>query len=259
MSYHTDPQERDYAVVRAQLFEHSHVGISELGELMSLAEKIHGEANELGLYGVPLRRLLQDDYRLEPRTIVEMIPDHIARPLMKHLHERLPGVENAVDLFAGSGNMLYWGDQFWDSAFGAEASPEVFTSTIENLSRRGFSSQRLISDSWESALSAHPSSTLFIIDPPWGSAFDSGLLDLTQTSPGVPQIVDFLREVTSPGANCWAVLKTSPRLTPRSGFFLDEEAAVHLLPALGGVQGVEGPTFWLLRIDERKRDCDDRA
>jgi predicted RNA methylase len=114
-----------------------------------------------------------------------------------------PGVSGSVvvDPFAGSANTLYWIARRVGArrALAFELDPRVCESTVRNLAivnlglalahvdyEAGLSRLRLASDEL----------LIVFVAPPWGDALSptSGL-DLAQTAPPVPHIVDFVARV----------------------------------------------------------------
>jgi hypothetical protein len=101
-----------------------------------------------------------------------------------------------IDLFAGSGNTLYWLLRHLPDVQGVgfESDAEVFRVTRQNIAALALPIDILNTDYLNGLDSVSPNELLItFIAPPWGDALDrtSGL-DLRRTTPPITEVVDFL-------------------------------------------------------------------
>src|SRR5262249_23347144 len=139
--------------------------------------------------------------RLLGRTAVECTPDHVASAFARDISE-VVGYSTAgtivVDPFAGSANTLYWMLRSLPGALGigCDLDPGVSELTQRNLSILGLPIEVAYND-YTRALRElkvpDDGHIVAFIAPPWGEAFSpSDGLDLRETTPPIPEIVDAL-------------------------------------------------------------------
>ena len=177
--------------------------VLELWEVQRYGSDSFGDADYVSVYGLRPADWYGRGVRLLGRTAVECTRDALADAIGKDVARvaaSVPAVARAlvVDLFAGSGNTLYWLLRHLPGARGVgfESDAGVFRLTRKNLAALTLPIDILNTGylSGLTGLSVAPDELLIaFIAPPWGDALDrtSGL-DLRRTTPPITEIVDFL-------------------------------------------------------------------
>jgi hypothetical protein len=177
--------------------------VLELWEVQHYGSDSFGDADYVSVYGLRPVDWYGRGVRLLGRTAVECTRDALADAIgldVARVAANVPAVARAlvVDLFAGSGNTLYWLLRHLPGARGVgfESDAGVFRLTRNNLAALTLPIDILNTGylSGLTGLSVVPDELLIaFIAPPWGDALDrtSGL-DLRRTMPPITEIVDFL-------------------------------------------------------------------
>ncbi|WP_171164259.1 hypothetical protein [Streptomyces sp. I05A-00742] len=188
-------------------------------QLCEAGRLVHGRPEGLSLYGIPATEMQSEGIRLLGRTAVECCADaHAAEvaDVLAALHAfSPPGGEDPllVDLFCGSGNFSHHlGVRLGITVDAAELDPAVHAATSHNLGRVG-ADVRLHLGDYRDLLGRLPARSMrdtYFIDPPWPASTPAGL-DLTRTSPPVPDILDDIRR-SRDGLPCLIAIKASDRI-----------------------------------------------
>ncbi len=175
-----------------------------LAEVQRYGRENFGDPDYVSLYGLRPSDWYERGIRIAGRTAVEctrdLLADLIGRDVAAVAAGAAGGVQLIADLFAGSGNTLYWIKRHVGAsrAVGFERDDTVFALTADNLSLVGAGIE-LIHDSYDTGLRALrvPGAGLLVVfvAPPWGQALspESGL-DLRGTTPPVAAIIAHLRQ-----------------------------------------------------------------
>ncbi len=177
--------------------------VLELWEVQRYGTDSYGDADYVSIYGMRPADWDAKGVRLLGRTAIECTRDALGDAISRDvaaLTARAPHPAGAlvVDLFAGSGNTLYWLLRRLPGArgLGFEVDAEVFRLTQQNLAALELPLDILNAD--YRAGMTHVSMTadqllIAFIAPPWGNALNktSGL-DLRRTMPPISEIVTFL-------------------------------------------------------------------
>jgi 16S rRNA G966 N2-methylase RsmD len=177
--------------------------VLELWEVERYGIDGYGDANYVSIYGMRPAEWHAKGIQLMGRTAVECTRDALADAIgsdVANVVGMKPPISPAlvVDLFAGSGNTLYWLTRHLSGAngLGFELDAGVFRLTHENLAIVGLPIQILNVD-YRSGL-RHVSATadqllIAFIAPPWGDALQKNTgLDLRRTDPPIINIVTLL-------------------------------------------------------------------
>jgi hypothetical protein len=177
--------------------------VLELWEVERYGADSYGDADYVSIYGMRPADWHAKGVRLLGRTAVECTRDGLADAIGKDVAavvlQSSPVAEPlVVDLFAGSGNTLYWLLRHLRAArgLGFELDTKVFRLTQHNLEALTLPIDILNTD-YRSGLPGVcvTASQLVVafVAPPWGDALNrvSGL-DLRHTTPPVAEIVDCL-------------------------------------------------------------------
>ena len=172
-----------------------------LWEIQKYGLDSFGDPDYVSIYGLKPADWYTRGVRILGRTAVECTRDRLAdligRDVAAAAHTA-PDVSGSVvvDLFAGSGNTLYWIKQHVSARMGLgfELDDAVFALTRKNLSILSLGIE-LVHESFDSGLMALtvPDDELVIVfvAPPWGQALDETTgLDLRQTLPPVVDVID---------------------------------------------------------------------
>jgi 16S rRNA G966 N2-methylase RsmD len=155
----------------------------------------------VSLYGLTPREWYARGVRILGRTAVECTRDRLADLIGRDVAAVARAVPVAtrpsvIDLFAGSGNTLYWITRHAGArrGVGFERDEAVFGLSRANLSIAGLGLD-LIHDSYDRGLTAfgEPGEDLLIVfvAPPWGHALgEAAGLDLRRTEPPVAEVID---------------------------------------------------------------------
>ena len=171
-----------------------------LPEVQQYGRDNFGDPDFLSLYGRKPQEWYARGVRILGRTAVECTRDRLAG-LIGHdiaaVARTAPAATSAVvDLFAGSGNTLYWIKRHAGArrGIGFEIDDAVFELTRRNLGVMGLDIE-LIHDSYQHGLPAlgelDESLLIVFVAPPWGDALRGGsVLDLRRTQPPVAEVID---------------------------------------------------------------------
>jgi len=176
--------------------------ILELWEVERYGTESYGDSDYVSIYGLPPRDWYAKGIRLLGRTAVECTRDRLADAIGRDvaaIAKPHPGSSLVIDLFAGSGNTLYWMLRHLPEArgLGCELDATVFQLTARNLAVLKLPVTILNSD-YRTMLSqvvvTDEALIVAFIAPPWGEALSkhSGL-DLRRTHPPITEIIDILR------------------------------------------------------------------
>jgi hypothetical protein len=177
--------------------------VLELWEVERYGSDSYGDTDYVSIYGMRPADWHAKGARLLGRTAVECTRDNLADAIAKDVAaiaaRRPPKTRTfVVDLFAGSGNTLYWLLRRLPGAraVGFESDPGVFGLTRQNISALALPIDIRNTDylSGFAGLSVMPDDLLIaFIAPPWGNALDrTNGLDLRHTAPPITDIVDCL-------------------------------------------------------------------
>jgi hypothetical protein len=177
--------------------------VLELWEVQRYGVDSYDDPDYVSVYGMRPAEGHEKGIRLLGRTAVECTRDSLGDAIGKDVAavaEMAPQLAPTlvVDLFAGSGNTLYWLGRHLPDArvLGFELDAGVFELTRQNLAALALPVEILNKDyrsgARELCLTAGQLLIAFVA-PPWGEALDrtSGL-DLRRTTPPVNEIVNFL-------------------------------------------------------------------
>jgi hypothetical protein len=190
--------------------------ILELWEVERYGVDSYCDADYVSLYGLCPAEWYAKGVRLLGRTAVECTRDALASAIGRDVAGVAamapPGGASPLicDLFAGSGNTLYWLLRHIPGAegFGCEMDARVFELTRQNLATLGLPI-RIVNADYRSGLiglSAANRPLIAFIAPPWGKALDEARgLDLRRTSPPIIEIVDLLVDAFPAGSLLCAV------------------------------------------------------
>ncbi|MFF4590708.1 RsmD family RNA methyltransferase [Streptomyces sp. NPDC001388] len=188
-------------------------------QLCEAGRLIYGRPEGLSLYGVPAPEMESAGIRLLGRTTIECCVDEYATAVADVIaayHATLSGDHKPLlmDLFCGSGNFSHpLATRLGTTAYAAELDPEVHAATAHNLKQVGAPTELFLGD-YRDLLGKHPARghrDTFFVEPPWGPAFTPEGLDLTRTSPPVPEILDDISRARD-GIPCLVVIKTNDQI-----------------------------------------------
>ena len=176
--------------------------ILELWEVERYGVDSYRDPDYVSLYGLRPAEWYPMGIRLLGRTAVECTRDALGSAIGHDVAAVAamapPGADPLIlDLFAGSGNTLYWLLRHIPGAegFGCEMDARVFELTRQNLAALGLRI-RIVNADYRSGLiglSAANRLLIAFIAPPWGKALDEARgLDLRRTAPPIVEIVDVL-------------------------------------------------------------------
>jgi hypothetical protein len=177
--------------------------VLDVSEVQRYGIESYGNADYVSIYGMRPSEWHSKGVRLLGRTAVECTRDDLGDAIASDVasvaasapHTCAPLV---VDLFAGSGNTLYWLLRHLPGTrgLGFELDEGVFGLTRRNLALLALDIDILNTDyvSGLTSIGAQDDQLLVIfIAPPWGSALDKELgLDLRRTEPPIGEIVELL-------------------------------------------------------------------
>ena len=197
--------------------------VLDLPEIQRFGIDSYGDAAYVSIYGLQPAQWYTRGIRLLGRTAVECTRDALASAIGQDVAALVGDSPQAhvVDLFAGSGNTLYWLLRHLPGAHGLgfELDSGVFELTRRNLAIMGLPIEVLNIDyvAGLSRINAAPGSLLVVfVAPPWGKALDPvNGLDLRRTEPSVTAIVDQLQRAF---AHCRLVcaIQTHESIQPES-------------------------------------------
>jgi 16S rRNA G966 N2-methylase RsmD len=175
----------------------------ELWEVQRYGTDSYGDADYVSIYGMPPADWHAKGVRLLGRTAVECTRDKLGDLIGKDIATfagTAPTTAGALvlDLFAGSGNTLFWMQRHQPGArgLGFERDPAVFRHTRRNLAALALPVEIANTDYLAGLADVRVSRDQLLIAfiaPPWGDALSgtSGL-DLRRTTPPVTDVVDVL-------------------------------------------------------------------
>lgn len=199
--------------------------VLELWEVERYGTDSYGDSDYVSIYGLPPREWYLKGIRLLGRTAVECTRDELAdaigRDIAAVAAKPRPVPSLVIDLFAGSGNTLYWILQHLSEArgVGCELDATVFQVTARNLEALSLPVTVVNSD-YVNVLAREATSAedliVVFIAPPWGEALskDSGL-DLRRTQPPITDIVDILQR-TFGGKQLLCAIQVYEVIDPKS-------------------------------------------
>jgi 16S rRNA G966 N2-methylase RsmD len=176
--------------------------VLELWEVERYGADCYGDADYVSVYGMRPAEWHAKGARLLGRTAVECTRDGLGDAIGKDVAAVASQASQTaeplvVDLFAGSGNTLYWllRNLGTTRGLGFELDATVFRHTQHNLEALGLPIE-IVNTDYRSGLSAVlvvNQLLITFIAPPWGHALNriSGL-DLRHTTPPITEIVEFL-------------------------------------------------------------------
>jgi 16S rRNA G966 N2-methylase RsmD len=181
--------------------QHYHDEVT-LSDIYFMGERLYRDRHACAIYGHAPDEAYQKGIRLTGHTLIEYCIDGpaqvIAWEVQSYLQRRgLHESVAVVDLFAGSGNLLYHVAHTLcaKQACGVEADPVVAALTARNFA--------LIESPWQvthgtwhdfdpAVLDKRIQTVVILIDPPWGRGHTSAGLDLRATEPPVPEVLTTL-------------------------------------------------------------------
>ena len=174
--------------------------ILTLDEVRLYGQDSFGDPDYVCVYGLRPDEWYARGVRLMGRTAVECTRDPLARRMARDIAAVADtagaAARLALDLFAGSGNTLYWITRETGArrGIGFELDPGVFRLARGNLAGLGLDAE-LRPQGYAGGLAAlgPPGEDLVIVfvAPPWGDALREGAgLDLGRTQPPVAEAVD---------------------------------------------------------------------
>lgn len=197
--------------------------------LRTAGNLIYGDESLFSLYGISASELAARNFTVLGRTLIESCIDAYANALSLKIREILsadhkwPDANHQgviYDLFCGSGNISYHIGRLLDRpVFASDTDRSVYNATQHNLSLLQETSKPGLHFRFNLSLidyrrllvtqpTAHHPTDIYIIEPPWGSAFTADGLDLTMTCPPVQDIVADIRSCRA-GVPCYIALKTT--------------------------------------------------
>jgi hypothetical protein len=188
---------------RLLLFGAKRNALLQLWEVQQYGTDSYGDGDYVSIYGMRPADWHAKGVRLLGRTTVEctrdVLGDAIGRDVAATAAAAPHSLEAVViDLFAGSGNTLYWLLRHLPGrrGLGFELDTEVFRLTRRNLEALSLPIDILNID-YRSGLTeasvAADRLLIIFVAPPWGDALDASAgLDLRRTKPPTTEIVDFL-------------------------------------------------------------------
>ena len=159
-----------------------------------------GDPDFLSIYGCRPHEWYARGVRILGRTAVECTRDRLAGLIGRDIAEvaaTAPAATSAVvDLFAGSGNTLYWIKRHAGArrGIGFELDDTVFGLTRKNLGIMALDIE-LVHDSYEHGLPTlgelDDRLLIVFVAPPWGDALSGGsVLDLRRTQPPIAEVIN---------------------------------------------------------------------
>lgn len=175
----------------------------QLWEIQRYGTDSFGDADYVSVYGMPPADWYAAGIRLLGRTAVECTRDELAQAIASDIAGILatapsPSEPLAIDLFAGSGNTLYWILRELPTArgIGFERDAGVFFLTRRNLAVLSVRIDCLNTDylaGLRSVTTPDDQMLVTFLAPPWGDALDPVAgLDLRRTTPPIAEVMDAL-------------------------------------------------------------------
>jgi 16S rRNA G966 N2-methylase RsmD len=177
--------------------------VLELAEVQRYGVDSYDDADYVSIYGMRPADWYANGVRLMGRTAVECTRDDLADAIGKDVAAvvaKAPRIAApvVVDLFAGSGNTLYWLIRHLSAArgWGFELDAGVFRLTKQNVDALALPIEILNTDYRSGVRDLSVAMDLLMvafIAPPWGDALDKQTgLDLRCTNPPIVEIVNHL-------------------------------------------------------------------
>ena len=176
--------------------------VLELAEVRGYGSDSYGDPDYVRIYGLQPADWHARGMRLLGRTAVECTRDELADQIGKDVHAVAAKARRAdrtlvIDLFAGSGNTLYWLLHHLPGArgLGFELDQGVFELTRKNLEILALPIDIRNIDylSGIAGVAADKDQLLIaFVAPPWGDALKPTGLDLRRTDPPVSEIIERL-------------------------------------------------------------------
>ncbi len=180
--------------------------VLDLWEVERYGSDAFGDPDRVALYGLRPAEWHARGVRVRARTAVECTRDALADLIARDVAATAAAAPDSgclvVDPFAGSANTLHWIARHAAPrrTVGFELDPGVFELTSGNLAVLDLDNtlelERLDHETGLKALRVHEDELLVVfLAPPWGDALDElEGLDLTRTTPPVPDVVDLVAE-----------------------------------------------------------------
>ncbi|GAA2969743.1 RsmD family RNA methyltransferase [Streptomyces enissocaesilis] len=222
-----DADHSGYFALRDQLLGPLRTTVLTSDQLCEAGRLIYGDPYGLSLLGVPAPEMTANGITLLGRTAIECSVDSCVIPVVDTLAALQavtapegPDTANPliVDLFCGSGNFgHHLGQRLSRPVHASEFDSTVYNITRKNLDRVKSEVQLHLLDYRDllDRLPARSTHDTYVVEPPWGPAFTAHGLDLTRTSPPVPEILDDIRRSRN-GLLCHIVIKTSDQIAHNS-------------------------------------------
>ncbi|MDN3261945.1 RsmD family RNA methyltransferase [Streptomyces sp. CSDS2] len=220
---HASDSHAAYFAFRALLLGELRTTVLTGEQLCEAGRLIYGRPEGLSLYGIPATGMEAAGIRLLGRTTIECCVDEYAAAVaeaLTALHATVAdgggdtGEPLVLDLFCGSGNFSHHlATRLGVTVHAAELDPAVHDATAHNLTRVDTRTRLYLSD-YRDLLGKHPARgprDTYFVEPPWGPAFTPAGLDLTRTSPPVPEILDDIRHARA-GMPCLVAIKTNDHI-----------------------------------------------
>lgn len=190
-------------------------------ELCQTGRIVYGTPDRFSLYGIPAPGMEAAGLRVLGRTAIECVIDAYAIKVaaaIAQLRDTQDSATVIIDLFCGSGN---FGFQLQRGlrcrTYASELDVNVYEATRNNFDRVAAQIDLQLSD-YRALLYQVPGGRpddIYIVEPPWGPALSEDGLDLGQTSPPVPEIIDDICR-SRQGRSCLIVIKTNDRIANNS-------------------------------------------
>jgi len=185
---------------RSLLLGEKRYDVLTLPEVQQYGRDNFSDPDFLSLYGCGPHEWYARGARILGRTAIECTRDRLAgligRDIAAVARITPAATPAVVDLFAGSGNTLYWIKRHAGAGrgIGFEIDDTVFELTRNNLSVMGLDIE-LIHDGYQHGLPTlgelDESLLIVFVAPPWGDALRGGsVLDLRGTQPPVAEVID---------------------------------------------------------------------
>ncbi|MEW1868595.1 class I SAM-dependent methyltransferase [Streptomyces caelestis] len=215
-----EPAHADYLALRNRLLGPLRDRFLTTDQLCEAGRIMCGRPESLSLYGIPAPEMDARGIRILGRTAVECTKDPhpvAVAGVITDIEATAPAADGeamVVDLFCGSGNIGHHLGRCLDRpVYASELDPVVHEAGRRNLDRVG-STVRLRHADYRDLLGALPARSerdIYIVEPSWGQAFTPEGLDLTRTSPPVPEIIGHIQR-SRDHVPCLVVVETSDRV-----------------------------------------------
>jgi hypothetical protein len=217
------PEESDHAAyfaLRNRLLGPLRNRVLTTDQLCEAGRLMCGRPEDLSLYGVPAPEMEARGLRILGRTTVECTKDPhpvAVAGVIAEIEAAAPeagGEAMVVDLFCGSGNFgHHLGRRLGRPVYASELDPVVHEVSRRNLDRVGSTVDLRLADYRDllGVLPARSERDVYLVEPAWGPAFTPDGLDLTRTSPPVPEIIENIQR-SRDRVPCLVVIETSDRV-----------------------------------------------